>query len=79
MQRSVRGGHKEAYQASQATSEEQTQLDQLHLQLQNILYEKIHIEKEIQRCKKFRCGALRRCNRYSPLHCGWLALTSLLH
>lgn len=54
IKRSVRGGHKEAYQASQATAEEQTQLDQLHLQLQNILYEKIHIEKEIQRCKKFR-------------------------
>ncbi|XP_033747384.1 THO complex subunit 5 homolog isoform X2 [Pecten maximus] len=37
-----------------ATSETKQRIDQYHLQLQNLLYETMHLEKEITRCLEFK-------------------------
>ena len=37
----------------QATAEARTQMDQAHLALQNLLYEKRHLEREIEKCRQF--------------------------
>ncbi|XP_069134404.1 THO complex subunit 5 homolog [Argopecten irradians] len=37
-----------------ATSEAKQRIDQYHLQLQNLLYETMHLEKEITRCLEFK-------------------------
>lgn len=37
----------------QATADARTQMDQAHLALQNLLYEKRHLEREIEKCRRF--------------------------
>lgn len=37
----------------QATSDARTEMDHTHLGLQNLLYEKRHLEREIEKCKQF--------------------------
>lgn len=37
----------------QATSETRHDMDQTHLGLQNLLYEKRHLEREIEKCRQF--------------------------
>ena len=37
----------------QATADARTQMDQAHLALQNLLYEKRHLEREIDKCRQF--------------------------
>ena len=37
----------------QATVDARTQMDQAHLALQNLLYEKRHLEREIEKCRQF--------------------------
>ena len=37
----------------QATADARTQMDQAHLALQNLLYEKRHLEREIEKCRQF--------------------------
>ena len=37
----------------QATADACTQMDQAHLALQNLLYEKRHLEREIEKCRQF--------------------------
>jgi hypothetical protein len=37
----------------QATADARTQMDQAHLVLQNLLYEKRHLEREIEKCRQF--------------------------
>ncbi|KAH7914340.1 Fms-interacting protein-domain-containing protein [Hygrophoropsis aurantiaca] len=37
----------------QATTEARQEMDQTHLGLQNLLYEKRHLEKEIDKCRQF--------------------------
>ena len=37
----------------QATAEARQEMDQSHLGLQNLLYEKRHLEREIEKCRQF--------------------------
>lgn len=37
----------------QATAEARQEMDQSHLGLQNLLYEKRHLEREIDKCRQF--------------------------
>jgi THO complex subunit 5 len=37
----------------QATAEARQEMDQSHLDLQNLLYEKRHLEREIGKCRQF--------------------------
>jgi THO complex subunit 5 len=37
----------------QATAEARQEMDQTHLDLQNLLYEKRHLEREIEKCRQF--------------------------
>ena len=37
----------------EATSEARHEMDQSHLGLQNLLYEKRHLEREIEKCRQF--------------------------
>jgi THO complex subunit 5 len=37
----------------QATADARQQMDQAHLGLQNLLYEKRHLEREIEKCRHF--------------------------
>jgi THO complex subunit 5 len=39
----------------QATAEARQEMDQAHLGLQNFLYEKRHLEREIEKCRQFAC------------------------
>lgn len=68
---SLKQAHRELCEASEAlreaTSEAKTQLDQSSLQLQNLLYEQQHYEKEIAGCRAFQSAypggvwVVRRC------------------
>ena len=53
----------------QATADARHHMDQTHLELQNLLYEKRHLEREIDKCRQFAYVASpsRRARR-SPLH-----------
>lgn len=37
----------------QFTADARNDMDQTHLQLQNLLYEKRHLEREIEKCRQF--------------------------
>lgn len=37
----------------QSTAEARQEMDQTHLGLQNLLYEKRHLEREIEKCRQF--------------------------
>ena len=37
----------------QATTDARQEMDQTHLSLQNLLYEKRHLEREIEKCRQF--------------------------
>jgi hypothetical protein len=39
----------------QVTTEARHEMDQSHLGLQNFLYEKRHLEREIEKCRQFAC------------------------
>ena len=39
------------------TAAARLEMDQSHLQLQNLLYEKRHLEREIDKCRQFACVA----------------------
>jgi THO complex subunit 5 len=43
----------------QATTDARQEMDQTHLGLQNLLYEKRHLEREIDKCQKFAWVASR--------------------
>ena len=49
--------HRTANAVSQArraqTAEARTEMDAAHLRLQNLLYEKRHLEREIDKCRQF--------------------------
>ena len=38
-----------------ATAAARTDVNQIHLGLQNLLYEKRHLEREIEKCRQFAC------------------------
>ena len=40
----------------QTTADARTEMDQTHLGLQNLLYEKRHLEREIDKCRHFACA-----------------------
>eukprot|EP00041_Stephanoeca_diplocostata_P034808 m.1205661 g.1205661 ORF g.1205661 m.1205661 type:complete len:713 (+) comp24583_c0_seq4:71-2209(+) len=54
IKRVVRMSNRNCLTASDATAKEREVLDANHLQLQNVLYEKLHVEKEIRRCEQFQ-------------------------
>ena len=39
----------------QVTADARQDMDQTHLRLQNLLYEKRHLEREIEKCRQFAC------------------------
>jgi hypothetical protein len=39
----------------QITADARHEMDQTHLRLQNLLYEKRHLEREIEKCRQFAC------------------------
>ena len=41
------------------TAEARLEMDESHLQLQNLLYEKRHLEREIEKCRQFAYGVVR--------------------
>jgi THO complex subunit 5 len=41
----------------QITTDARHDMDQTHLRLQNLLYEKRHLEREIEKCRQFACVA----------------------
>jgi THO complex subunit 5 len=45
----------------QATAEARHDMDQTHLGLQNLLYEKRHLEREIDKCRQFASVILCTC------------------
>eukprot|EP00729_Bicosta_minor_P014920 gene14920-33307_t len=54
LKRLVRTGFENVQQATETTGKKRAEVDALHLSLQNLLYEKTHILKEIKRCHLFR-------------------------
>ena len=48
-----RAANAETRSHKQATADARTQMDQAHLALQNLLYEKRHLEREIEKCRQF--------------------------
>jgi THO complex subunit 5 len=42
----------------QATTDARQEMDQTHLGLQNLLYEKRHLEREIEKCRQFASALL---------------------
>ena len=42
----------------QITADARHDMDQTHLRLQNLLYEKRHLEREIEKCRQFACVPL---------------------
>lgn len=42
----------------QTTADARHDMDQTHLRLQNLLYEKRHLEREIEKCRQFACVTL---------------------
>lgn len=47
----------------QATADARQDMDQTHLGLQNLLYEKRHLEREIDKCRQFAYAFPFRCLR----------------
>ena len=45
----------------QATADSRQEMDHTYLGLQNLLYEKRHLEREIEKCRQFACV----CSRWS--------------
>jgi THO complex subunit 5 len=43
----------------QITADARHDMDQTHLRLQNLLYEKRHLEREIEKCRQFACVPFR--------------------
>ena len=41
--------------SKEATAGARQEMDQSHLNLQNLLYEKRHLEREIEKCRQFAC------------------------
>lgn len=62
------------WQAKDVTGKLKQQIDDQHLQLQNLLYEKSYLQKEIRQCRDFRCVHTLCSSRFSrtcmskPLH-----------
>ena len=48
-----RAANGETRTLKQATSDARTEMDQTHLGLQNLLYEKRHLEREFEKCRQF--------------------------
>ncbi|KAG6817420.1 hypothetical protein H0H87_009065 [Tephrocybe sp. NHM501043] len=52
----------------EATSEARQEMDQAHLGLQNLLYEKRHLEREIEKCRQFARGTTSSIYQDVPLY-----------
>ncbi len=50
-----RGANAAARAHKQITADARHDMDQTHLRLQNLLYEKRHLEREIEKCRQFAC------------------------
>ena len=48
----------------QVTADARHDMDQTHLRLQNLLYEKRHLEREIEKCRQFAYVPLASRNYY---------------
>lgn len=57
--------------AKEATAQSRLDMDQSHLGLQNLLYEKRHLEREIEKCRQFAL--------VSPLRLPFLSNASQFH
>lgn len=51
-----------ARERKQVTADARQDMDQTHLRLQNLLYEKRHLEREIEKCRQFACVPLPRAD-----------------
>ena len=47
--------HLRCKKARETTMGAKQRVDSLHLQLQNLLYEVMHVEREITKCREFKC------------------------
>jgi hypothetical protein len=64
----------------QITADARHDMDQTHLRLQNLLYEKRHLEREIEKCRQFACVLLiDTVPAPAPFGSGPLASCSLTH
>ena len=54
LKRLNRVGHLRVQKARDATAEKKGKVDSYHLKLQNLLYEVIHLQKEINKCLEFK-------------------------
>ena len=56
-----------------ATADARHEMDQTYLSLQNLLYEKRHLEREIEKCRQFACVPLISPCRHLArrLNCAW--------
>lgn len=54
LRRFNRDAHARVNEQRQSTMEARNAIDQTHLGLQNLLYERRHIEREIQKCREFQ-------------------------
>jgi hypothetical protein len=53
----------------QNTAEARQEMDQTHLGLQNLLYEKRHLEREIEKCRQFAYDSINRRNHLPSFLC----------
>ena len=54
LKRLNRVGHLRVQKARDATADKKGKVDNYHLKLQNLLYEVIHLQKEINKCLEFK-------------------------
>jgi THO complex subunit 5 len=63
----------------QSTADVRLDMDQTHLRLQNLLYEKRHLEREIEKCRQFACVPLSLSYPIEPFLFGSPPARSLAH
>jgi hypothetical protein len=63
----------------QATADARQDMDQTHLGLQNLLYEKRHLEREIEKCRQFAYVRLNLCEMYFRLIGRKVQYTRIFH
>lgn len=63
----------------QVTADARHDMDQTHLRLQNLLYEKRHLEREIEKCRQFAYVPAPWCRLLAPLNQSFFGFVSSVY
>jgi THO complex subunit 5 len=64
-----RAAHASTHQAKDVTALARQEMDQAHLGLQNLLYERRHLEREIEKCRQFAWVYILCFSKYTLFTC----------